>query len=216
MNFFEPIFHVNKYQFQPWPTNSSRPQSKINSMDDSINDFSKLTLDNSISLSRPSSSSKAIRQYHVHIPTASRINSPPPQPNPSPDLTHRSELISRKSTSARRFRSIPFRLKSTSFSLPSSKNHDQLLQQNFPRQTHEQRKTTNERKRQKQQAQVLADKYSESDSWFQLKRTLTELKRLATTQENDEEYKAKFFQSESSNTIEEIFKKPNNERIYLK
>ena len=210
MNFFEPILNISNYRFQPWSTSFPRPLSKTIDREDSINDLSKLTLDNSnSSFSRPSSSSKAIRQYHVHIPTASRLASPPPQPNPSPDLTHLPESLSRRSITPRRYRSIPFRLKSTSFPIPNSKNHNELLPQNFPRQTHEQRKATNERKRRKQQAQILADKYAESDSWVQLKRTLTELKRLATTEEtslhfnpfaNDEEYKGKVFQSESSNS----------------
>lgn len=145
-----------------------------------------------------------IREYHVHIPTGSRFPSPPPQPNPSPDLSIPSgENLSRKLISARRYRSIPFRMRSTSFSIPTSKQSDEELLRNFPRQTHEQRKVTHERKRRKQQAKLLADKYAESDSWFQLKRSLSELKRLATGEEStfhDEEQKGKFFHSDSSNS----------------
>ena len=206
MTFFEPILNVPNYQFQPWSSNSSRPQSSTR-RNDSINDLSKLTIDNQKPSSRPVSSSKMIREYHVHIPTGSRFPSPPPQPNPSPDLTTPSpDNLPRKLVSARRYRSMPFRIKSTSFSIPTSKHPDEEPLRNFPRQTHEQRKITHERKRRKQQAKLLADKYAESDSWFQLKRSLSELKRLATGEEpsfHDEEQKSKFFYSESSNEINE-------------
>lgn len=201
MSFFEPISNVPNYQFQPWSSSSSRPQSG-NRRNDSINDLSKLTIDN-----QKASSSKMIREYHVHIPTGSRFPSPPPQPNPSPDLTTPSlDNLSRKLSSARRYRSIPFRIKSTSLAIPTAKHPDEEPSRNFPRQTHEQRKVTHERKRRKQQAKLLADKYAESDSWFQLKRSLSELKRLATGEEpsfHDEEQKSKFFYSESSNEINE-------------
>lgn len=73
-------------------------------------------------------------------------------------------------------------MKSAAVALPNANRKEKHGGQNFPKQTHEQRQTTNERKRRKQQAQTLVEKYSETETWFQLRRSLAELKRLAMTE----------------------------------
>jgi hypothetical protein len=146
----------------------------------------KLSIANQNQIERSDSlSTKRIIKHHVHIPTGTRLISPPSRNQPSPILDLNTKVI-RSSTlpkNVRLYRSIPVRIKSTSLTIPISKNQEEISLKNFPKQTHEQRKLTHERKRKKQQAQILADKYAETDTWFQLRQSLSELKRLATTQD---------------------------------
>jgi len=178
MSALEDLSNGYNYQFPRWSASISRPHSSLPSKD-VVNDTFKLGIDNRNQIQRPDSSSSIKRtiKHHVCIPTGS----PPPlnQPSASPELDHSSP----KPIKTRLYRSIPVRLKSPALSIPISKTKEENSLKNFPKQTHEQRKLTHERKRRKQQAQILADKYAESETWFQLKRSLTELKRLAKTQQ---------------------------------
>jgi hypothetical protein len=187
MNLLDNLPNESIYQFPRWPSALSRPYSSFRSKD-YHNDTIKLTANQS---QRPDSShsfSKRIFQHHVCIPTGSGPVSPIPplQPNTSFDLDIKPDHFPARPISShrrrRRYRSIPVRVKSTSLSIPITKNKDEFSLQNFPRQTHEQRKVTRERKQRKQQAKILADKYAETDTWFQLKRSLSALKRLAISQ----------------------------------
>ncbi len=224
MSVLEDLSNGYNYQFPRWSTSISRPHSGSASKN-----MCKLDIDNRNQIQRPdsSSSTKRIIKHHVCIPTGS----PPPlnQPSVTPELDHSSP----KPIKSRLYRSISVRLKSPALSVPVSKYKEENSLKNFPKQTHEQRKLTHERKRRKQQAQLLADKYAENDTWFQLKRSLTELKRLATTQEilidpttslsnsdeqslttlkqviNEENKKGMMFNSESNNLIVQQMK--NNE-----
>ena len=194
MNLFDNLPNEPIYQFPRWPSALSRPYSSFQPLD-KHNDTTNLTLDNRNQFQRPdsaSSTSKRIFEYHVRVPTGSGPVSPPP-PNTSLDLDIKPDRFLTRSTSSRRCRSIPVRIKPTSLSISVSKNKEGHTAQNFPRQTYEQRTVTRERKRKKQLAQILADKYAESDTWFQLKRSLSELKRLATSQELQIESNSSFF-----------------------
>jgi hypothetical protein len=174
---------LSNYQFQRWSSSISRPKSCLPSKD-TINDMFQIGIDNRNQLERPdsSSSSRRIIRPHIRIPTATRLASPPvlnqPSSTPEPPLTP-----DHSATASRLHRSTPVRIKSTSLTIPISSTKEEKSYQNFPKQTHEKRKITRERKRRKQQAQTLAEKYAESETWFQLRRSLAELKRLATTQE---------------------------------
>lgn len=180
MNLLEDSSNEYNYQFPRWPSSLSRPHSSSPSKN-FLNDISKLGIDNRNQIPRPDSSSSIKRtiKHHIHIPTGSppSVNPPLSTPDGTPKLLHSSPIINKSGL----YHTLPVRIKSTSLSIPSTKTKETILQ-NFPKQTHEQRKITHERKRKKQQAQVLADKYAENETWFQLKRSLSELKRIALTQ----------------------------------
>jgi hypothetical protein len=175
-------FNESKYNFPYWSSSTSRPYSSSPSKN-FLNDMFKIGIDNRNQVQRPDSpSTKRMIKHHIHIPTGSpqHLDHPPSTPVLNTKVDHSLS----KSTKSRVYRPIiPLRIKSTALSIPISEYKEESSLQNFPKQTHEQRKLTHERKRKKQQAQILADKYAETNSWFQLKRSLTELKRLATTQE---------------------------------
>lgn len=181
MNLLEDSSNEYNYQFPRWSSSLSRPQSSLSSKN-LLNDMFKLGIDNRNQIQRPDSSlpTKRIVEHHVHIPTGSppSLNQPVSTPVESTKILRSSPFINK----SRLYRSLPVRIKSTCLSIPLTKNTKEFTLQNFPKQTHEQRKLTHERKRKKQQAQILLDKYTENETWFQLKRSLSELKRLAITQ----------------------------------
>jgi hypothetical protein len=173
MSHFEDPAIASNYQFSGWSATSSRPHSSLSSKD-VVNDMFKLGIDNRHQIQRlRSSSSKRIIRHHIRVPTGSPPI--PTQPTSTPDLhsTFNSPYVN----------PVPVRIKMNPLPIPFSRNKEENLSQNFPRQNHEQRKITYERKRRKHQAQILAEKYAQSETWFQLRRSLAELKRLATTQD---------------------------------
>lgn len=184
MNRFEDSSFVSSYQFPRWST-TSRPHSSL-ALKDATNDMFQLGIDNrNQSQKVESTTTKRIIQHHVRIPTASRRISPPLIQHPvcTPERNETFDRSIPPSMSSRFCRPIPILMKSTALTVPVSTNKQEESYQSFPKQTHEKRKITHERKRKKQQAQTLAEKYADTDTWFQLRRSLAELKRLATTQE---------------------------------
>lgn len=175
MNHFDDPSLSNFYSYPRWPTSISRPHTSLPSKNAS--DMFKLGIDNRNHLEV--SSKKRLMRHNIHIPTALRVNSPPVlhQPTPTPDLCSAVDQLSTISSIS----PTPIRIKSAALTIPSKKNSGEILTKNFPKQSHEKRKITQERKRKKQQAQ----KYSlnDSDTWFQLRQSLAELKHLATTEE---------------------------------
>ena len=172
---------LSTYQFKPWSASMHRPFSSPQPKENNA-ETSKLTIDNRSSPDSSSvSSKKRIIRHHVRIPTSSRLASPSlsnPR-NSTPDLSSIGDQRSSTSIAVRPRRSTPMQMKAAALTLPNGNRKEKLAAQNFPKQTHEQRQTTNERKRRKQQAQTLVEKYSETETWFQLRRSLAELKRLA-------------------------------------
>ena len=184
MTHFEDASVVFNYQYPPWPTPTSRPQSSLPSKD-AVDDMFKLGIDNRNQCFRIQSStaSKRTIRHHVRIPTASHFASPPSlslQSSSAPDVT---VACNNSSTKSQPSRPVPVRIKPNALTIPKSLNKEEILYRNFPKQTYEKRKITNERKHKKQQAQTLVEKYADTETWFQLRRSLAELKRLATTQE---------------------------------
>ncbi|CAF3649395.1 unnamed protein product [Rotaria sordida] len=187
MNHIEDSSIVSNYQFPRWSTTLSRSQSNLQSKD-TVNDMFQLGIDNRNPFQKSeSSTTKRIIHHHVRIPTTSRYISPSPidQLNSTSDHNTTLDRSTPTSINSRYYhnRSIPIRMKSTALTIPISKSKEEQSFQNFPKQTHEKRKITHERKRKKQQARTLAEKYSDTETWFQLRRSLAELKHLATTQE---------------------------------
>lgn len=188
MNHLEQSPVVSNYQIQAVsPPPSATPFRPLTSLPskDALNDMFQLGIDQRTQAQRSESSLKKRIIHHIHVPTSSRRLSSPPL------NTHMmgSEVnlrIDRSTPTLVPFRSSHSKLihmKSAALTMPTSENTDEQSYQNFPRQTHEKRKVTNERRRKKQQAQTLAEKYADTETWFQLRRSLAELKRLATTQE---------------------------------
>ena len=185
MNSSEDQSTLSIYQFPPWSASIHRPVSCPQQKESNAAETSKLTIDNRTSPDSSSvSSKKRIIRHHVRIPTSSRLASPTsPHPRYStPDLLSAGDQRSSTSMSTRSHRTTAMQMKSAAVTLPNANRKDKHPAQNFPKQTHEQRQTTNERKRRKQQAQTLVEKYSETETWFQLRRSLAELKRLAMTE----------------------------------
>ena len=176
MSHFEEPSNSSAYQFSRWSTTICRPHSSLPSKD-AVTDMFKLGIDNRNQPQRLGSSSLSRRtiRHHVRIPTGSPPL--PTQPTSTPDLN------SSFDSSSPYVNVVPVRIKSTALIIPTLKTKEENLSQNFPKQNHEQRKLTYERKRRKHQAQILAEKYAESETWFQLRRSLAELKRLATSQD---------------------------------
>jgi hypothetical protein len=174
MSHFEDPSSSSAYQFSRWSTTICRPHSSLPSKD-AVTDMFKLGIDNRNQQQRHGSSSLSKRtvRHHVRIPTGSPPL--PTQPTSTPDL--------HPTVDSHYVNVVPVRIKSNALTIPILKTKDENLSHNFPKQNHEQRKLTYERKRRKQQAQSLAEKYAESETWFQLRRSLAELKRLATSQD---------------------------------
>ncbi|CAF3585201.1 unnamed protein product [Rotaria sordida] len=158
---------VCNYQFPRWSTTLSRSQSNSQSKD-TVNDIFQLGIDNRNPFQKSElSTTKRIIHHHVRIPTTSRYISASPIDQANSISNHNTTLD----------RSTPTSINSRHY------RHQEQSFQNFSKQTHEKRKITYERKRKKQQAQTLVEKYSDTETWFQLGRSVAELKRLATTQE---------------------------------
>jgi len=199
MNILGDLSNKSIYQFARWPSSSSRSHSSSTTPSNFINEMPKLTIDNRNHISRSDSCStqRIIKHHHIHIPTDLDQTSPPvvTPPSTSPEQTRKS---SAHAINSRRFRSIPVRIQSTPLTIPpGAKTRQEHAVQNFPKQTHEQQKVTRNRKRRKQEAQLLADKYAQSQTWFQLKRSLAELKRLATSNDFALEPSSTFFHADN-------------------
>ena len=174
-NFDDPSF-VNLYQFPRWhSTTPTRPKTSLSSKNAS--DMFKLGMENRHLLEL--SPKKRLTRHNIYIPTGLRLLSPPPlnQPTPTPDLGSIVDHLSTASFVA----PTPVRIKSAALSIPLRTPSVENSFKNFPTQSHERRKVTQERRRQKQQAQKNV--YEDSDKWFHLRQSLAELKRLATTEE---------------------------------
>lgn len=174
MSQFDDPSLTNFYQFPRWKTSITRPQTSLSSRN--ANDMFKLGIENRNYL-EVSSKTRLLR-HNIHIPTGLRINSPPllHQPTPTPDLCSTVDQLSTISS----ITPTPVRIKSAALTIPIKINSEEILTKNFPKQSHEKRKITQERKR-----KIQAQKYSlnDSDTWFQLRKSLAELKHLATTKE---------------------------------
>lgn len=165
------------YQFSRRPTSSVRPRTGLPSKN--ATDMFKLGIENRTQMEFAPTKKSLIR-HHIHIPTDTRAHSPPllHQPTPTPDLG--GSLIDQNSLISS-IAPTPTPIKSAAFTIPLKTNSGDVSWKNFPKQTHERRKITQERKRQKQLAQQSAHK--DADHWFRLRQSLAELKRLATTEE---------------------------------
>lgn len=163
------------YQFSRRPPSSVRPRTGLPSKNGS--DMFKLGIETRTQMEFPMN--KPLIRHHVHIPTDTRAHSPPTlhQPTPTPDL---GSLIDQNSLISS-IAPTPTPIKSAAFTIPLKTSSGEVSWKSFPKQTHEQRKITQERKRQKQLAQQSAHK--DADHWFRLRQSLAELKRLATTEE---------------------------------
>ena len=175
MSKFDASTLLNSYQYPRWPTPISRPQSSLPSKN--INEMFTLGIENR---NHTDFSSKSrLNRHNIYIPTDSRVLSPPLlyQPTSTPDLcsaVDQNSVVSSTSPS-------PTPIKSSAFNIPIKNRSGENSLKNFPKQTHERRKITQERKRQKQLA--LKHAHADADHWFQLRQSLAELKRLATTDE---------------------------------
>lgn len=157
------------------PSARTRPHTGLPSKN--ATDMFKLGIENRTQIEF--STRKPAIRHHIHVPTDSRAHSPPllHQPTPTPDL---GSLIDQNSLISS-IAPTPTPIKSASFNIPIKTNTDEIPLKNFPKQSHERRKITQERKRKKQLVQQSANK--DSDHWFRLRQSLAELKRLATTDE---------------------------------
>jgi hypothetical protein len=175
MSQFHDLSPLNYYQFPRWSATSTRPHTSLPSKNAS--DMFKLGMDNRNLIEI--SSKKRLVQHNIHIPNGLRVVSPPllNQPTPTPDICSAVDQLSTTSS----ITPTPVRIKSAALTIPIKTNFKEILSKNFPKQTHERRKITQERKRKKQQAQKHA--LENSDNWFQLRQSLAELKRLTTTEE---------------------------------
>jgi len=175
MSEFDDPSILNFYQFPRWLPSTSRPHTGLPAQN--ATDMFKFGIDNRSQIDMLSK--KRLMRHNTYISNESNDLSPPliPQPTPTPDLCSAVEQISTNSS----ITPLPVRIKSAALTLPIKTNSEEILSKNFPKQSHERRKITQERKRKKQQAQKYA--LGDSDNWFQLRQSLTELKRLATTEE---------------------------------
>jgi hypothetical protein len=175
---------VSHYQFTRSSASTSRPQSSLTPKD-AATDVFNIGTDTRIPVQRSDSSLlsiKRVTRHHVRIPTASLVVSPPilNLRTSTPDQNNLFDRPSSASVGSRLSRPIPIRLKSAALKIPESTNTEEISHQNFPKKNYEKRKIKQERK---QQRQTFSDKYSETETWLRLRRSLVELKRLATTQE---------------------------------
>ena len=174
---------LTNYHFPPWPSSSlsNRPHSSISSKETNI-DVLDLMIDNRSSVDLTIKQKRTI-EHHVRIPTYSPSSSPIliNQINSTPDLITTSDEIQKRIRSSsiqlNQIKVSP--LKQKSLSIPQQmKQKENISLSNFPRQTHQQRQITNERRKRKQQRQTSFDHQSESETWFHLRRSLAELKHL--------------------------------------
>ena len=165
-----------------WPTSIPRPVTRSSSKGHESHPLITSTIDNSMTTGRiVSGSKKRLIRHHVRIPTFSRPSTPlePSRKDSSVDFHLSLARSSLKMLTARAERSTALQLKSPSLTVPTSSGRGINALQNFPRETHEKRKCTDERKRRKQEARSLEEKHSQVENWFQLRRSLGELKRLS-------------------------------------
>jgi hypothetical protein len=163
----------NLYQFPRWSI--TRPHSSLPAK--SASDMFQLGIDNRNQFDK--FSKKRLFRHNIHIPTGTRGFSPPllNQPASTPDLCSVVDQLHSIASNT----PIPVRIKSADLTIPTKINSKKVFSNNFPKQSHERRKITQERKRQKQQAYRYT--HEDSETWFQLRKSLAELKRLATTEE---------------------------------
>lgn len=166
---------VSHYQFSRSAASTSRPQSGVPTKD--------------IGLDRRSSSSpspaKQLTRHQVRMATASLVTSPPflyPRSS-TPERTLSPERPPSASRGLRLSRPMSVRLKPATLSIPASASIEEVSYQSFPKQSHERRMTAHDKKRKKQQLMSFSDKNAEAETWLRLRRSLVELKRLATTQD---------------------------------
>lgn len=170
----------NLYQFPSWSTSLSRSHTVLSSKIG--HNKLKLRIDNRSQAINPPK--QYLSRFNVQLLTESlRLHSPPllHQPTPTPDLcsTIEHELLDSSNNQCHELK--PIRLKSAAIAIPIKPNSDDTLLKNFPKQTHERRKMMQDRLRQKQLNQKFIQ--SETDTWFHLRESLAELKRLATSEE---------------------------------
>ena len=166
------------------PTSISRPATCSSSKEHDIHSRITSTHDHSVTTGRiPSASKKRLIRHHVRIPTFSRPASPAQVSRKDSSLDYHLALArsSLNMLTARADRSTALQLKSPSLIVPTMTGRGINSLQSFPRETHEKRKCTDERKRRKQEARSLEEKLSQVETWFQLRRSLGELKRLSST-----------------------------------
>jgi hypothetical protein len=167
------------YQFPRWSTSIIRPRRSSSAT--KAEDTFKLSSDN---LNQVETSSKQrIIQHSVHVPTESRALSPPPpfQPASTPDYCSINDQLSSVSSVFPSPQLTSLRIKSAELTIPIKTNSEEITQNSFAKQSHERRKTAQERKRRKQDAQ----KYTliDMEAWFQLRQTSGLFKRRTTTEE---------------------------------
>ncbi|CAF0901889.1 unnamed protein product [Adineta ricciae] len=187
MSRFEDAAILSHYQFSRSAASTSRPQSSIPAKD-AVTDMFNIGMDNRQELNRSESLPFSIRRvvrHQVRVPTASLVISSTIG-NPRSSTPEHIFTPERPLSAARTFRlsrSMPVRLKSTPIIIPPRVTTDKNPYQDFPKQNHEKRKLVHDRKRRKQERQFFSDKSSETETWNRLRRSLVELKRLATTQD---------------------------------
>lgn len=170
-----------RYQFAPWPDPTVRPSSSISSKENPT-DFIGLSIDSRTSVELFSSKEKV--HHEIRIPIYSRCSTPTSsrQINPTPETDFSSDdqiqLVSTRKS---------IQLKSPFLQIPDENRRTKVKSNDFPRQTFEQRQTTNLRKKRKQKAQTSFELYPEIDDWFEIRRSLVELKhRLIDERDNVE------------------------------
>jgi hypothetical protein len=177
-NFDDPSL-LNAYQFPRWSTSITRPQTSLPTKHSSH--MFKLGIDNRNQIE--TLSRKHLIRHNIHIPMERRILSPRllSQPTPTPDICSTVDQLSTVSSITPPYHLTPIRIKSAALTIPTKTNSEEIYLKNFPKQSHEKRKITQERKKRILQAQKSAQ--NDSENWFHLRQSLEELKRLATTEE---------------------------------
>ncbi|CAF2526955.1 unnamed protein product [Rotaria sp. Silwood2] len=179
MNYLDDSSLGNFYQFPSWPTTITRSQTSLPNKN--TNHMFKLRIDNRNQIETLSKT--RLSRHNAMIARELRVFSPPPlhQPTPTPDICSTIDQSSLISSNYLPCHLKPIRVKSATLSVPVNTNSEEILLKNFPKQTHERRKLMQERIRQKQQ--TLKHAQADSDTWFQLRESLAELKRLATNED---------------------------------
>ncbi|CAF1527495.1 unnamed protein product [Adineta steineri] len=178
MNHFDDSNFLNPYQFPGWPTSTVRGCRSSSAK--------KFTSSNQNQ--HENSPRQCFVQRSIHIPTETRVRTPPPlyPPTPTPDLYSIDDQESSVSSMIPSSRLTPVRIKSATLTVPIKTNSDETIQNSFAQQSHERRKIVQERKLRKQ----LAHKYShlDSDVWLQLRQASAPFKSLTTTPAITEEH----------------------------
>ena len=177
-NFDDPSFS-SSYQFPRWSASLNRPHTSVPTK--YSNHMFKLGIDNRNHIE--SLSRKHLIRHNNQNSIERRILSPRllSQPTPTPDICSTVDQLSTISSIPPSYHVKPIRIKSAALTIPSKTNSEDIYFKNFPKQSHEKRKITQERKKQKLQAQKYAQ--NDSDNWFHLRQSLEELKRLAITED---------------------------------